>query len=402
MISNKSIASLSEIMPIKLNNVGNVEVQTVQGIPNIPNIPTVQTIQQIPSFLPSKINFYDPFTGKVKLTYDPTENMYITSNYSCSGINVNISGNKSDVDKVMNILRSNKLKSEPEKSSFDSSTNKKYEQNRDESQVITVEEFMNRKKQNKTNQSNQSNDDSWYYVINPLNSKIMATKIGSNVQYSGSGVIFFEKNFINPNTQIAEPTVLLVKTYRGIVEDMGGEIDKRLKISQAILSDNASKEASEESQHLFIIENTDINAKVDETNLYLNISDVDNSALYRCYFVCITGTENENLSELFKANREINVNMLRKGAAYQETEDITRFYLKDIRTAIQTSMGGNLLCKDVNGYTWNIRDRTSNCLRVFLGNKIVLDKVLRSEIQVKKNITNHSLFKSQNMTTFTI
>lgn len=355
MPTMSAMSATSEFLPVRLTNVAN-----------IPNIPITQP----------KINFYDPFSGRTAVTYDPNENMYITSSYACDGVNVSISGKKPDVEKVIDMLKYKKFNEV-------NNNNLKID---DDKEVFPIDKYLKKYKKNALVNLTNTQLENWYYVVNPKNpSKVLATKAGSNEYYSGSGMIFFEKNYTNPTSNIQEPTVLLVKTARGIMEDMGGELDKTLNVSQTILSDNAEKEAEEESQNLFMIKNT---------NTYLDIPDIQNTSLFRCYFVCVKGTENEDLSTLFKANRYINVNTLRRGIEYQETEDIQRFYLRDVRGAFAGSMGGSVQCRDVNGNFWVIRDRTANCFRRLMGDPIIINKILKSEVVVRKEIDNQPVFRS--------
>lgn len=90
MIANgvvSSMSPLSNMVPVKLANVGTVPVN------------------QIPVISP-RINLFDPRGSKV-IALGPQEDEYITSNFTFDGTNVTISGKRCDVRKVIGVLRNN-------------------------------------------------------------------------------------------------------------------------------------------------------------------------------------------------------------------------------------------------------------------------------------------------------
>lgn len=413
-IKSNIVSPLSEIVPVKLTNIENIPNPTL--ITSSILQPTVISPmnqsymdRSIPSFISPKITFYDPLRGIGNPLYNSTDNMYINSNYTDGNLTVNISGKKCDVDKIIKTLRlcsENNQHNRTKLFSLDKQYDpiSKYQSNygsilETESDLSSIRNFLNEynnENNNKNDKLNKEKSEEWYYVINRTNPyKFLAMKTGSDMKYSGSGVILFESEYLNKITGNIEPTLILVKTYRNIVEDMGGELDKEIVISPSILSDNATKELSEESQHLFLIEKTNPDAKIQDVFPYVDITDIENDSIYRSYLLSVSGTENEDLSSLFKSNREINVNILRKGRAYEETEEIVRFYIKDVKNMIRMSMGGMIQCRDVNGNLWTIRDRTSNCLRRVLMNEYLLNKILKSKIIVEKKVSNHEIFRSK-------
>lgn len=415
---------LSEMVPIKLTNIGNYPTQQIispmlspvlspvkQVISPFQNFSTPQLItpQLISPQLgfPSRIKFASQFVPSISTSikpYDPIENMYITSNYSCGDTNVTISGRKKDVEKTIRTLRSCSIENTIRRPLFEESEAiaKNSLKNNDEIKFPSTKKFYSIDEVLSGNVNKEETivekNTKWYLSEDPMNpSKVFAIKYGSEEKYSGTGAIIIENNYINPNTKMNSPTIILVKTRRGTVEDMGGEIDKKIALSDDLLEQNTIKEIYEESQRMFTIENANLNSN------YFNLRDSSRDTYYKCYFVFITGTENENLTSLFKINREINVNLLRGGIDYEETEDILRFYMSDIQNSIKTSVGGNLQCKDVNGQSWIIRDRTANCLRLSFGNNL-MEKVKTSiPIVVQKTEKNiETPIKKHALTNFII
>ena len=177
------------------------------------------------------------------------------------------------------------------------------------------------------------------------------------------------------------PTVILIKTRRGLFEDMGGELDKRIVASADALKMNAAKEVSEESQGLFIINHLNLERDAKGIKLYSDISDVMNAATYRCYYVVLTGTGLYKLDQLFRTNK----NLLKAGFPFMgpdmdESIDISRFYLSSIKASLANTPSGGILCNDVNGVACTIRDRTAECLRSLINNSTLLSAVFDNQV----------------------
>ena len=189
------------------------------------------------------------------------------------------------------------------------------------------------------------------YANNDNKQKVKNTE--TNKIYSGSGVIFLERNF---GTSTPTPTILLVITDNNIAEDIGGDLHKNIVVNKDILASNAIKEVVEESQSLFIIDKRNIEIIFNSTNLFIDVEAPDNT-YYRCYFVCITGTENSNLSDLFKQNK-LKLNL--KGPEFEETNDIQRFFLTDILKCVNNNMN---TCNNINGSEYTVRDRTIKIIK---------------------------------------
>lgn len=356
----------------------------------------------IPSFLPTKINFYNRFTGQTEVQVDPQDNVYITSVYreNCEGgATVTISGLKKDVDKVMTKL--NNINFDEEK-----------EVTQDDMQLFPIGslskqqmiEKINAKKNQlgiKTN-TNSILSNGWEYIINPknrFNVLLRHPTLGNNA-YSGSGIIIIE------NAPV--PRIILAKTVkRNKYEDFGGNLYPEIVASNETLADNAIKELAEESQSLFLIENLDLESKINGTNRYVNIKDQINTtasitAFYRCYFVCVRGLENSNIDNLFNENRSVTVNSMNLGVDYEETIELARFNLSDIAKCIRTTPAGEFMCNNTNGIQCMIRDRTADCLRTLFSssNANLYTNIVNNCVDLKRRRIMNPEFGQMGRTNF--
>jgi hypothetical protein len=181
--------------------------------------------------------------------------------------------------------------------------------------------------------------------------------------YSGAGIILIEQNY-NDNG----PAAILFKDIGyNVYSDLGGGIayDKSMHnyTEEYILSETARREAFEESGCL--INFNDINAvgmKINNVNMFVNHN------TYRCYFICIpSGTfyskyYHENISKIFASNLP---------HYFKETNNVRRFYLKDIISNNMFNKNGHMYCLDATGAMRLINNRTWNCIeKAFLNNII--------------------------------
>lgn len=306
-------------------------------------------------FLPPSINFYDKFTGQPITTIDPDSQIYITSLFSQNGVNVTISGSKKDVEKTLYMLR-------------------------DRTTELEIEDEINRLSGMSTKYNHPSTiPGKYYYTKNPHDPfNVLLNVPNSPNPYSGSGIILLERVG-------SDARVLLARTTRGVFEDFGGHIDSAIQPSATTLKENAIKELAEESQHLFWIQDLDLDAKINGSNRYVDILDPTNNALFRCYFICIKGLENENIMKFYNANRSIIVNKYGLGYQYTETTDISKFSLLTIDQKIKTTGATNSIqVVDISGNISTIRDRTVTCLNTLLKNKnrTILNAVCNNPIQM--------------------
>jgi hypothetical protein len=358
------------------------------GVPVGTLVTNIQSIPNIPSFLPAKINFYNRFTGAPEGIYDSQDNIYITSNYTCGGVNVNISGSRKDVEKVLEKLGSDNIKN----------VLKKSPQNSHEPlelypmDVPTPKDVLKNIKNNKYFEDSSGNC-IWYYTINPRNKlKVLLNNKSTKKIFSGSGVIFFENQYQAGGKNVS--TILLAKTKRGIYEEFGGQLERDIQPDENTLKDNARKEVAEESQSLFMIEKLDLEKKIGNTYRYLDIPDHSNNAIYRCYFVCISGTESIELDKVFEYNRDVTVNLMNLGGDYEETVELSRFSMREVQNNIRMYNSGEFYCRDINNHDCRIRDRTANCLRVLLNtaNSSLISTVFDNCIKVQQTKVAHVTF----------
>ena len=318
------------------------------GMSNMSGMPGIAGVlgTNVPPILPD-IKFYNPITLRQEGSYNAYDNMYITSNVTSCGLNVTVSGPKRDVEKAICILNG--------------ATSGSADQTKPQTQTGQIFSPADKPITGATSVSSvstgtiSSSPSSWYQTINPRNrSKILLNNSTQPKPFSGSGIIFFENNSTD-----GKKTIILAQTSRGLYEDFGGEIDSTLAINDGTLKENARKEASEESQTLFWIKPNSFNLD----RAYIDVPDIVNDAMYRCFFVALTGTERHDLKDLFDKNRTVLVNNLRLGKDFEETIGITRIAEDSLLNGLR-SPAGMIVCADVKGNSCVIRDRTVNCLRM--------------------------------------
>ena len=314
----------------------------------------------IPSFLPTQVKFYDPVTGQEGPSLNSEDNLLVTSKFNECGLAVDISGRKKDVEKAMALIRLNDKFGAVGSSASGTIGS---------SVVGTVGSSVPGTFGLPTTGMIGPGITGWTYITNPINpSRVLLTGPGITKPFSGSGVIFFEK------LDAGRGNVILAKTRRGTFEDLGGQLDTRVMLDgPSTLKTNARKEAFEESQGLFVVENTDLERSVNGLNAFLDIADIENNALYRCYLVCVN-TSAYSLEELFANNKRIIANTFSR-PDYDETVELKRFPLGAVKRAVEGSASGNVNCQDTNGGFQMIRDRTADCLRALISNRDLLSAV---------------------------
>lgn len=300
-------------------------------------------------FLPNSIHFYNPISGNSDMMINLEDQMYITSVFNQNGVNVSISGSKKDVEKVLNKLKDRSVENEI---------------------LNDINNFSG--KTNKTSRPNKITN-GYSYQINPRDRNNVLLVCPDGKRYSGSGIILLEKN----NNEF---NVILAKTKRKLFEDFGGNLDSSIIESSRTLQENAIKELAEESHHLFWIEDLNLDEKINGIDRYVDIRDPTGS-LFRCYFICISGLENQNIQQFYDNNRSIIVNQLGyTQQQYIESIAINKFNLNKIRE--QPGYNGNLNISDTSGNNQIIRDRTVLCLQSI--SPQILKAVCANAIQLKK------------------
>ena len=225
------------------------------------------------------------------------------------------------------------------------------------------------------NQTNQTvvlaqNPPAWHYIQNPANAakNLLQNSLGN--KYSGSGVVLIE---VNPT---GNHNIILMKTIRGTFEDAGGELDTSIIASADTLKHNASKELAEETQELFVINNFNIERHVNGIESFININDSQNGAMYRCYFIPVTGIAMYQLESIFSANKKA----VTKTVHTNETVELARFNMNTLKNAVQATPIGAITCANTLGFVCTIRDRTAQCLREFFANQRIMTNTLSMPI----------------------
>ncbi len=318
----------------------------------------MRTQQSFPSLaMPTQIKFYDPLTGQEGPSLNPDDNMLITTTFNECGVSVNISGRKKDVTKAMALMRSH------DKTSSMTVTTPLFSSDADTVQAGIKFYPMDADISSSglevlTPSYERPTVTDWTYISNPKNpTKVLLMHPSLSKPFSGSGVIFLEKNYRN-GSGAAGRSIILSKTTRGIFEDFGGELDKRILANINTIKNNAIKEVFEESQGLFNIGNIDV------LKNYVDISDPINDAVYRCYFLTLSDSELYDLENLYMENKNI-ISTKTAASEYRETVGLKRFFLANIQTSAASS-SGSFNVNDTNNVNSTIRDRTANCLRALI------------------------------------
>jgi len=396
MPSTSSLAHISQLQPIQ---VGPMSVASMSPVsPISPIIPATQ------------LKFYDGRTGEA----GPVVNLFdrTTQIYNSNGMSVELTGSQQNVQKAIALMRINEIH-QP----FENDSNGKIEKyiidedvssllGADDNQVSHQQVLQQNLPQNLQlsgiqqmqpiqpfNQLGQQVQN-WAFVPNPFNqTKVLLAHPSLQKPFSGSGVIFFERNYQNGGK--VEPSVILVRTTRGTFEDFGGEMSNTLPPSADTIKHNARKEVFEESQALFAIQNMDLDRRMaNGEQLFNDMIDIQSNATYRCYYVALSGTEQYPLNQLYASNKAIILTKIPNlKNDWRETIELKRFFLSSIRTAVNSTPHGGLICNDVNGIASTIRDRTANSLRALLRNDQLLQTVFANPVPV--NYTKDNSVYSQ-------
>lgn len=200
------------------------------------------------------------------------------------------------------------------------------------------------------------------------NNKYIYTKNDKKIILSGSGGLIIE---VNENNFMDSKVILFKSSYNQFYNEPGGRIDKEDFDGFNTFNKVALREIKEETCNLF-------NIKYNLDNeLYIDLK--SSNGIYRCYIILI---KNFHLSKkIFKYNKAL---MKNKPSFYNETSDISHFYLNDLlniteKGAINTE--GNFLL---------IRDRTYLLCKKIIS-KQNLNKIKQSKHhEIKEKINKSS------------
>lgn len=354
----------------------------------IPSLALVQPpiVPKLPSFMSAKINFANPIMGQ-----SPGD-VIVTSKFADCGIAIDITGKKSDTDRIESLLRIN-YNSEMSGTTHQSPVTQNTFSTGSMSPTVVPTPVLHGKiiptelpekyRNGFTNPPRVEVKD-WTYVANSSNrEKVLLAHPSLNKPFSGSGVIFLERK--GPKG----PAIILARTKRGTFEDFGGEIDSRTALDKDTIKNNARKEAFEESQGLFAIMNLDLDRKVSNQQLYVDITDATNNAVYRCYFVALQDTESFKFEDWFMSNKSL-LESKTLGRDYAETIELKRFSLRDIfACAAASAQHSAFSCVDTNGVVGTIRDRTANCIKAMMLNHKLVRQIFANPVSVVYNQENN-------------
>jgi hypothetical protein len=160
----------------------------------------------------------------------------------------------------------------------------------------------------------------WVYVKDdrfPDADEYVLKQNSTNILFSGSGILLVENG--NPET------VLLIQSKSGMIEEMGGSIDKNAFPipNMYVLMLNAIKELQEESQGLFKIDVNTLNIAL--FNNYVDI--IKDKYTYRCYIICINTNDINVLQQKFNSNKQY----LSNNSNYNESKALLRFQTSQIK-----------------------------------------------------------------------
>ena len=306
----------------------------------------------------TSVHLYDQMTGKPIKTINTQIEQHVTIAYKRNGFDVTITGSNSNINLVTKSLDANETIAESTEGETIHMDSRVGPTSRN---VRTVRPTISSTRAD----VNETKVENWIMVKSPANlSKYLLIYKPRGLAYSGSGILYIEKNYKNEEGREG-PVLILGKTNRFnhiLYEDMGGEIDKVImEDSENVpIVTNAIKESWEESKLLLSV---GIDA-VDVSN-YVDLQDEKHRAYYRCYIICITGTEDSDLQEMFTENDNSLRTLNDIPMAFNETTGIQRFYLEDVVSSMQrTTPSSFLLCNDVNGKPLLIRNRTVDIVRL--------------------------------------
>lgn len=217
---------------------------------------------------------------------------------------------------------------------------------------------------NTPNAGNSSNTQ-YSMVLNPATNQyeFADNNNGNITYYTGSGVMIFD-NYLNSRGRNERAVVLFRNSRTGLYEELGGSVDKNDFDNQNTLAKTAMREAREESANLFTITNPN-SLLFTQNNNGQFVNRQINSRVYRCYGICVSSPSNNAWQYMYQQN----LNKLRGVSAqhqWLETDDMQRFYIRDILYGLSSASQGNMGCLDAEGYQRIIAGRTKACLRLLL------------------------------------
>ena len=236
------------------------------------------------------------------------------------------------------------------------------------------------------------------YGINNTHTIIQKKINNKTVPFNRASTILIEKNYIN-NENRNGPTIILFKDtkWKTFIEP-GGRIDRKgneNKNFNDILIDTAIRELQEETLNTF-----NINKKIYQKSLYIDTFDKIRNKYGRTFFICI----DENLfdEKIYYHNKNIIFNQKQNNESivWRETNDVDRFYIKDIEKCLLNFKYEDVLCNDINKIQHNIYYNTAtiiyDCLK-----KDILKKTLENPIKLKTyNQRNTKIKFLQNTITY--
>jgi len=184
--------------------------------------------------------------------------------------------------------------------------------------------------------------------------------------FSGSGILILLSN--NSNTSLN--FVLFRDVNRRHYTDLGGMIDKPkndIKINEDYLFQNASKEADEESMHLFNIKTKSphfVDIKSDKDNTY-----------YRAfvYNIIMNDGDVNDIRKLYLANHKMVINgPFTQPSENRETDDVAMF---DFNRSISSIKNGSKTFQNNDGRMEYIADRTVKCMQSLNSNNIFVNAI---------------------------
>jgi hypothetical protein len=206
--------------------------------------------------------------------------------------------------------------------------------------------------------------------------KMVLTTNIPGVLYSGSGILLIEASK-RPDGSYNLTTLLFRSSTTGTYEELGGEIDSKLHLSEQTLQENAKKEASEESVMLFDFSGINLERSAMGVNLFIDVKD-SNGMNYRCYLVCLNQTYS-SLESAFLVNKR-NISAFTTDSAFAETDSINRFYLRNLRDCLRVSpTEDSLTCNDWIGNSVAIRGRTKKILKELMMTPTLLTALVANQ-----------------------
>jgi hypothetical protein len=184
-------------------------------------------------------------------------------------------------------------------------------------------------------------------------------------RYSGAGVILFE-------VYNGEPVVILFRnSERGVYEDLGGGLDYDDLIKENPLKAAGIREAFEESRGLINI--------IDPKHMKHYVDGQFGPRYYRTYLI---GINQKTLFNDYHLNKKIIDKHKKIKPTMKETDDIDRFYIKDlVKDGIMDSITGlSFMAVNVNGEPKQIYTRTVDMLKLAISDDLV-SKIVKNPVE---------------------